>query len=498
MTTRSSGILLHITSLPSPYGIGDIGPAAHEFLRVLHHAGQTCWQFLPLTPTSTFIGNSPYSSPSAFACNPLLISPEALVNDGFVSWADVDVAHPGDSERVDYARVEEHRTRVLRAAFARNRHRLAVDADYARFVATSSGWLEDYARFVTLKDAHGGALWTRWEDGYARRHPDALARWDAQAAEGMEYVRFEQYLFHRQWRELRREAKRLGVRLVGDAPIYVTYDSADVWANPEYFQLDDAFEPVLVAGVPPDYFSETGQRWGNPVYDWNALRSDGFRWWIGRLQRNFELADVVRIDHFRGFAGYWAIPAHEETAINGHWVDAPGMELFATLSRHFGHLPCIAEDLGVITPDVRELRDTYALPGMKILQFAFGGTPAENPDIPFRHVRRSVVYTGTHDNAPTRAWFETLPDSVRVQLADYAGHGVTAHNVANVLLRMALGSIAATCVVPLQDVLGLGEEARMNVPSVANGNWGWRMKPEHMDMARYNELARLTALYGRR
>lgn len=502
MSVRASGILLHFSSLPSVGGIGDIGPAAHAFVRLLASAGQSCWQFLPLNPTSTFIGNSPYSSPSAFACNPLFISLERLADEGLVSWADIGdlpggVSEGGALSRVDYEAVDSHRRRVLRAAYERNRGALAVDGGFRDFCRAEAHWLDDYAAFVSIKSAHSGASWDEWPEKLCRRDPAALGHWAASESVEMDYVRFEQYLFHRQWRELRAVAANAGVRLIGDVPIYVTYDSADVWAAPHFFKLGEDLRPVTVAGVPPDYFSETGQRWGNPVYDWDALRADGYRWWVRRLRRNLALADMVRIDHFRGFAGFWEIPAEEATAINGRWVSAPGMELFSVLSRALPGLPFIAEDLGVITPDVRELRDTFALPGMKMLQFAFGGDPASNPDIPFRHVERSVVYTGTHDNPPTRAWFDALPDGDRWRFETYVGHEVGSDRAATVMQRLALGSVAGLCLLPLQDVLGLGGEARMNMPSIPQGNWSWRMLPEHMELRRYEALARMTALYGR-
>lgn len=507
---RASGILLHVTSLPSAFGIGDLGPAAHAFARLLAGAGQTVWQFLPLTPTSTFIGNSPYSSPSAFAGNTLLVSPERLAEEGFVSWADVDagaerfrdatygLGGPGGSGGpVHFEAVEVHRRVLLRAAWERNRHQLAMDTAYLRFCRGNAHWLDDYARFVVLKERFGGAAWPTWDEPFARRHRDALARLDSQEAAALDHVRFCQYLFFRQWYDLRAACTDLGVRLVGDVPIYVTHDSADVWANPGYFRLDADFAPTHVAGVPPDYFSATGQRWGNPVYDWDALRRDGFAWWVRRVAHNLRMADIVRLDHFRGFAGYWEIPAAEETAVNGRWVDAPGMELFGTLARRFTALPLIAEDLGVITADVRELKAAFGLPGMKVLQFGFGGDPADNPDVPFRHDVRGVVYTGTHDNAPTRAWFEAAPSHERARVEEYVGHSIAVHEAPGVLLRLAMGSVAELAVAPVQDVLGLGAEARMNTPSVAAGNWAWRMTPEQMEAGLYAELGRLTRLFGR-
>ena len=499
MRPRLSGVLLHISSLPSTQGIGDLGPAAHAFARLLAESGQSVWQVLPLNPTSSAIGNSPYSSPSAFAGNPLFISPELLLRDGFISYADLDAARMGKAFHdgtVDYEALEQERDILLRAAFEKNRHNLETDPGFRAFQTAHACWLDDYARFMTIKKNHGGAAWTQWPLPLARREASALAAHDAAERVAMQCERFIQYLFYRQWAELRELCRDLGVRLIGDAPIYVTHDSADVWANPAFFKLDDSFACTAVAGVPPDYFSATGQRWGNPVYDWNALQRDGFRWWIKRLEHNLLLFDSVRLDHFRGFAGYWEIPATEETAINGKWVDAPGEALFATLARRMGHLPFIAEDLGIITADVRELQREYRLPGMAILQFAFGG--GENPYVPFRLDPFRVVYTGTHDNAPTRGWFRSDASyEEKENLAAYVGCEVTEENCHLVLLRLAHASVAALSVIPMQDVLGLGMQARMNTPSVAKGNWTWRMRPEDLRREVMSDLARATNLFGR-
>ncbi len=499
MRPRLSGVLLHISSLPSGRGIGDLGPSAHAFARLLAECNQSAWQFLPLGPTSPAIGNSPYSSPSAFAGNPLFISPDVLVQEGFVSYADCDGACREDGRleiRVDYEGVERERETLLGAAFERNRQRLETDTGFAAFRAEHGYWLDDYARFMTIKKAHDGAVWTRWPERLARRDPSALAAWDAAERAPMQRERFIQYLFYRQWTQLRALCHTLGVRLIGDAPIYVTHDSADVWANPRFFKLDEIFTPTVVAGVPPDYFSATGQRWGNPVYDWDALQKDGFGWWIRRLEHNLLLFDTVRLDHFRGFAGYWEIPAAEKTAVNGKWVNAPGNALFATLGRRMGNLPFIAEDLGVITPDVRELQRDYRLPGMAILQFAFGG--GKNPYAPFRLDPFRVVYTGTHDNAPTRGWFcQDATYEEKENLAAYVGHEVTEENCHRVLMRLAHASVAGLSVVPMQDVLGLGMEARMNTPSVAEGNWIWRMRADDLRPESLIQLTRATSLFGR-
>jgi 4-alpha-glucanotransferase len=361
------------------YGIGDFGPESHAFARLLGVYGQSAWQFLPLNPTAPAIGNSPYSSPSAFAGNILFISPESLLEEGFVTQGDIDAVHAeagffpgmGKSGPVDYDRVTEARKALIIKAFDNNADKLATDPLFTVFVEKNRYWLDDYARFVTIKNARGGAIWIHWPDSLAKRDKQALAAWDAKEAAAMQRVRFGQYLFYRQWRALKRLCQRLGVRLIGDVPIYVTHDSADVWANAPLFQLDGYGNPMVVAGVPPDYFSPTGQRWGNPLYDWTALANENFLWWIRRLEHNLGMFDCVRLDNFRGFAGYWEVPAHEETAMNGRWMDAPGMSLFRALARRLLSLPLIAEDLGIITPDVRELQRTLDLPGMAVLQFCF-------------------------------------------------------------------------------------------------------------------------------
>jgi 4-alpha-glucanotransferase len=516
MRPRQSGVLLPISSLPSAHGVGDLGPSARAFARLLAGAGQSLWQFLPLGPVSPALGNSPYSSPSAFAGNPLFISPDLMREAGLISYADVDAAHGmavqeceqqglfflRDTQNdqgcpVPYDQVARSRKHLLHTAFERNRQTLAADGRFTAFCRAHAHWLDDYARFVTIKEVQDGRAWYVWPEPLKRRDPAALADWDRNEAASLERERFIQYLFSRQWTMLRRLCNDLGIRLIGDAPLYVTHDSADVWANPQYFNLDEDCAPRTVAGVPPDYFSATGQRWGNPVYRWDALARDGFAWWCRRLEHNLLLADYVRLDHFRGFAGYWEIPAEEDTAVNGAWVEAPGMELFTLMARRNTALPFIAEDLGVITADVRELRAAFDLPGMHVLQFAFGGRLADNPDVPFRHGLNSVVYTGTHDNAPTRAWFAVAGADERENLRAYVGHGVEEAGAADALLRLALGSASRLAVTPVQDILGLGAEARMNTPSLPSGNWTWRMNPEQLRPESFAGLRRLTELYGR-
>ncbi|MDR2051114.1 MAG: 4-alpha-glucanotransferase [Deltaproteobacteria bacterium] len=483
MPARSCGVLLHISSLPSPFGIGDLGPTARAFVSALASAGLKYWQFLPLTPTSDHIGNSPYSSPSAFAGNPLFISPELLLEEGWVSHADVDNAvtlHCGavSPDRVNYPAVTAQRRAILNAAFERNYPSLADSADFSAFCREHAFWLDSYSLFTAIKERRGGESWTSWPEELKRRNPEALAEWEGIHGREVLLCKFIQYLFFRQWENLRRLCRESGIGLIGDLPIYVTHDSADVWAAPALFELSEEGQPLSVAGVPPDYFSATGQRWGNPVYSWEELQKDEFAWWIKRLEHNLRLSDLVRLDHFRGFCAYWEVPAEEETAVKGRWVKAPGRSLFSALQKRFGpRLPLIAEDLGVITADVRALMLEFGLPGMKVLQFAFGGENASaNPDIPFRHSRESVVYTGTHDNPPSRDWFIRAPDRERANFSEYVGYALNRESAAEAMLRLALSSPADLAVIPMQDVLGLGAEGRMNTPSIALGNWEWRLR----------------------
>ncbi|MDL2307585.1 4-alpha-glucanotransferase [Desulfovibrio sp. OttesenSCG-928-C06] len=524
--TRACGILLHISSLPSKYGIGDLGPDAHAFAETLAAAGLEYWQFLPLTPTSPFIGNSPYSSPSAFAGNPLLISPEFLLEDGFITNAELeaslDVILPqeqavevdaangtqagaktvlearsgapataaqtvrnavcSNNGSVDFEAVGAQRLFLLNAAFGLLRDQgitLAALPGYKDFVAENAYWLDDYAMFAALKEAHNGASWTEWPKALKQREASVLENWISAHRYLIERQTFIQYLFNRQWNRLHERCRTLGVKLVGDMPIYVTHDSADVWARPELYRLDQSGTPLVVAGVPPDYFSETGQRWGNPVYDWHAMRTENFLWWIKRMEHNLRQSDIVRLDHFRGFCAYWEIPAEEETAVRGRWVEAPGRELMAAMRQHFGNLPIIAEDLGVITPDVRELMGDFDLPGMKVLQFGFGGQPGTAPDAPFRHPEHSVVYTGTHDNPPTRQWFAEAEEQEKNNFICYRGQDMDTELANEVLMRMALESHSRIAILPMQDVLRLGAESRMNTPSQAKGNWRWRLCDKH-------------------
>lgn len=499
MKQRGSGVLLHVTSLPSSYGIGDMGSGARAFINFLAQAGQRYWQILPLTPTSTFLGNSPYSSFSAFAGNPLLISPERLAADGWVRLADIQQGARPTLDRVDYEAAEALKRRLLDVAWERSKDALDGDAGFAAFVRRhGEAWLNAFAAFCVLKERFGGAAWNTWPREYRDREGDALRALRAEAGPALRKVCFEQYLFFSQWDALREYCRGKGVSIIGDLPFYPTYDSADVWEHRDIFQLDERGEPLKVAGVPPDYFSETGQRWGNPVYDWGVLMRSGYAWWVERIRHNLLLADIVRLDHFRAFAGYWVVPPEEETAMNGEWETGPGESFFSVLRESLHDLPIIAEDLGLITQDVIDLRLAFDMPGMRVLQFSFGPDTGESVNSLHNHCVNSVAYTGTHDNNTTLGWYEDdLGDEGRARLGEYAGHPVGARDVVRQMMRLALMSPARICIMPMQDVLGLGAAARMNTPSMPQGNWGWRVPPRKLSPRVADGLRRMCALYGR-
>jgi 4-alpha-glucanotransferase len=491
---RTAGLLLHPTSLPGPYGIGDVGPSAHAWLDALAEAGIRTWQVLPLGPTG--FGDSPYQCFSAFAGNPWLVSPEALAADGLVGSRDLE-AHPRFSDdAVEFGPVIEWKLSLLdraHAGFRAKAPRALTDA-YEAFREESAGWLEDFALFMALKEAHGGAPWVEWDAPLARREPAALAATRTRLATSVDAQVFRQFVFHRQWQALRARARTHGIRVVGDVPIFVAHDSADVWAHPDLFELLPDGRPRVVAGVPPDYFSATGQLWGNPLYRWDAIAVDGYRWWIERVRAILALVDVARLDHFRGFVDYWEVPGDAPTAETGRWVAGPGEPLFAALRTALGGLPLIAEDLGEITPDVLDFRDRLGLPGMKILQFAFakGG---RDPFLPHRYPRNCVVYTGTHDNDTARGWYATAPEEQRDFARRYLGRDGS--DFTWDLIRAAFASVADTAIVPLQDVLDLGADARMNLPGRAAGNWTWRVRDDAFGARERARLRDLATLYAR-
>jgi 4-alpha-glucanotransferase len=494
---RGCGLLLHVTSLPSAYGVGDLGSSAFSWIDRLHDSGLAWWQSLPLGPTG--YGNSPYQSTSSFAGNELLISPGSLISDGLITASDAQSHFSADA--VDYDSVIPFKERLLETAWANFKagHRSATDLSetdlapaYDEFCARQAHWLEDYALFRALKEKYRGAYYLEWPAELVQRSPSALVEARRELASQMDQARFAQFLLFRQTDQLKEHAHARGVSLIGDLPFFVSPDSSDVWANPELFLLDEQHRPRFVAGVPPDYFSAQGQLWGNPVYNWDAVRATGYRWCIDRLRALLAHVDVIRLDHFRGFAAAWHVPAGAPTAQSGQWVAGPGANFFQAVQTELSHLPFIAEDLGLITPDVRALRDQFRLPGMRVLQFAFDGH-ADNPYLPHNFVHNTVAYTGTHDNATTRQWYEELPDYQRQNFWSYLKRAPgTSADAAPELMRLAWSSPAALAIAPLQDLLNLGGEARMNVPGRADGNWRWRVREDMLSSQAFQWLRDLT------
>lgn len=512
---RVSGILLHPTSLPGPFGIGDLGPEAYRFVDLLEEAGQGLWQVLPLGPTG--YGDSPYQCFSAFAGNPLLISPERLAEDGLLTPADWAALPPFPDDLVDYGKVipakmallELSVDRLLDAVRAAEAGPLApLVREYRLFTDQTGWWLDDYALFRAIKEQQGGVAWTAWDPYLRDRQATALHFFRENHSRLIDRHRGLQFLFHRQWLALARYAREKWIRIVGDVPIFVAHDSADVWAHRELYHLDEEGNPSWMAGVPPDYFSEDGQLWGNPVYRWDRMKEEGYRWWLARLRAALSLFDLVRLDHFRGFEKFWAVPAGEKTARRGSWEPGPGADLFRAIEAHLavgegGALPIIAEDLGLITPEVRQLREAFRLPGMQVLQFAFGTDPEADRFKPYSFEPNTVVYTGTHDNDTTRGWFQSLRESAadspasaeRQLLLSYVG--TDGREIHWDLIRVALASVAHRAILPFQDLLGLGSEARMNTPSREAGNWGWRFVPGQVTPAMIQRLAEMAETYGR-
>jgi 4-alpha-glucanotransferase len=492
LTTRKSGILLHPTSLPGSGGIGSLGAEARSFIDILAASGQSLWQVLPLGPTG--YGNSPYSCYSAFAGNPLLINGETLAEEGDLSCEEC-VDHEGQ-HRVEYPRVEQRKFRLLRKAADTffSRKDPVRQHEFLQF-RESTPWLQDFALFMSLKEHFTGACWNDWPADVRGRSSHALIDYASRLAREVNIHCYIQWQFYRQWRRIKSYATERGIGIIGDLPIYVAYDSAEVWANPTLFKLVEEGTPTVITGVPPDYFSPTGQLWGNPHYDWDALARTGYAWWIERMRCSLDLFDIIRIDHFRGFAASWEVPAGDATAINGQWVDGPGAALFDALEAALGKMPIIAEDLGIITPDVEELRDRFAFPGMKILHFAFDSGP-DNPYLPHNHVPKSVVYTGTHDNDTTAGWFAKLPEHEQQQVRRYLHyHG---NDMVWELIRTALASVAETAIIPLQDLLSRGNDCRMNMPGSVGSNWSWRYAEGDLTGALSTRLGDLTELYGRK
>jgi 4-alpha-glucanotransferase len=490
---RSGGVLLHVTSLAGPYGIGDLGPAAHRWVDALAAAGQTWWQMLPLGPPGA--GDSPYQCFSAFAGSPDLISPDALLADGLIARSDLATIRMRP-DAVDYSRASAFKRALIDAAWQRLRAGGArkLQNSFEKFRARAVEWLEDFSLFMALRDAHPDRSWTAWTPDLVMRRATALRDARAGLRDEIERHQFAQFLFFRQLDALRARAKAKGVKLIGDVPMFVSPESADVWANPYLFRLDSRRRPTVVAGVPPDYFSKTGQRWGNPLYNWPAHRRENFRWWVARVRASLEQADLVRIDHFRGFAACWEIPASAPTAQKGRWAKAPGETMLHALQIHLGGLPLIAEDLGLITPDVEKLRDGFHLPGMRVLQFAFGGD-STNPHLPHNAQPNTVIYTGTHDNDTTAGWWASSPRDQKSKARRYAPGIAT--DPAWDLIRLAWASVSEIAIAPVQDILGLGSASRMNVPGRADGNWRWRLSGREKLTEGLNRLGEYSALYGR-
>lgn len=502
---RSSGILLHPTSLPGQFGIGDIGPEAYKFVDFLRESGQKLWQILPLGPTG--YGNSPYACYSAFAGNPNLISPEILLRDGFLDQEDIINVPEFDPKKIDFSKVLDYKSSLYKKAFENFKQRLSEDEkeSFFYFCDSNASWLQDFAMFMAIKEHYETEakaeqreneckMWSDWEQALTLRIPQALEQANASLGDEIFYHKFLQYEFYKQWLELKAYANENGISIVGDIPIFVAYDSADVWSNPEIFQLDRNGLPIEVAGVPPDYFSETGQLWGNPLYNWQELAKRDFDWWIERFKMTLTLVDIVRVDHFRGFDAYWAIPYGSETAIKGQWKKAFGVQLFQTIEERLGKLPMIAEDLGVITPDVEALRDEFNFPGMKIIQFAFTNT-AKDPFLPHNHKQNCVVYPGTHDNDTCFGWFATAPEPEKAYFLRYANsNGKELHWD---FIRLAMSSVANMSIYALQDIMGLDTSSRMNMPSKPDGNWEWRFTPDMLTGYIKEKLLTMTIDYGR-
>lgn len=489
---RKSGILLPVSSIPSKYGIGTFSKQAYEFIDLLEKAGQSYWQILPLGPTG--YGDSPYQSFSTFAGNPYYIDLENLIEEGYLTEAECRKCDFGDNdEYIDYEKIYLSRFKVLRTAFCNSN--VEKEADFQAYVKNNSYWLDDYALYMAVKNSFGGISWSEWDEDIKLRKPAAMKQYREKYAEEVAFYQFQQYLFVKQWSALKQYANGKNIQIIGDIPIYVAFDSADTWANPELFQLDDTLTPVAVAGCPPDAFSATGQLWGNPLYRWEHHKQTGYAWWMKRIAYCYELYDVVRIDHFRGFDEYYSIPFADETAEYGHWEKGPGYDIFKTMKEQIGNKPVIAEDLGFLTKSVIKLVKKTGYPGMKILQFAFD--PREESDyLPHNYVSNSIVYTGTHDNDTTLGWYGQLGRSDKAFARKYLNIR-TNKDVQWEFIRAAMASVSETCIIPMQDYLGLGAEARTNIPSTLGTNWKWRMLPGQFTEELAERILEMTKLYGR-
>ena len=493
---RLSGILVHPTSFPSPYGIGDMGKGAYDFIDFLKATSQHLWQVLPLGPTG--FGDSPYQGFSAFAGQPLIISPEKLMELKLLSEDDFWDMPQWDPRKTDYGSAIQFKTRLLRTAFQTFHHTpdKALLEEFERFCEKESDWLDDYCLFMAGKDYHEGRCWLEWEDDLRMPTPEVKKIWKEKLADEIQYYQFVQFMFQKQWMELRDYAHENDVEIIGDIPIFVALDSSDVWANNKLFQLDTKGYPTSVAGVPPDYFSATGQLWGNPLYDWEYHETTGYEWWISRIRRQLSMVDYLRIDHFRGFEAYWSVPADEETAINGSWIKGPCEKLFLAIQKQLGEdLPILAEDLGIITAEVEQLRDRFHFPGMKVLQFGFGDLEDHNYIPHFYTTDNCICYTGTHDNDTTTGWYQIQPEKVKDRIRRYGN--TSGHNISLDFIRFCFAYVARYAIFPIQDLFELGSDARMNTPGVATANWNFRYLAEDLTEARKNWLLQTTKLYDR-
>jgi 4-alpha-glucanotransferase len=495
MTKRSAGILLHISSLPSAFGIGDMGSDAYSFADFLNRAGQKYWQILPLTPIDAAQSYSPYSSVSSMAGNVWLISPEKLYEEGYLTKEDLATSSAAKSERVSYAKTIQLKSKILAKAFKNNKAQRK--AAFEAFCDREAYWLDDFAVFMALKSVHKNKPWYEWTDTFKLRNLKSLLKFASENQSEITFIKWQQYQFFHQWKNLKRYCNDLNVQILGDLPFYVSYDSVDVWSRQEIFKLNKNGSMAGVAGVPPDYFNDEGQLWGMPVYRWDILQEQGYDWWIRRIRKNMELVDLLRLDHFRAFADYWEVPAKEKTAVRGEWMTGPGEHFFSVLKQEFGKLPFIAEDLGDISDAVYKLRDKFRLPGMKVLQFAFGDNFEKSDHIPHNYSPNFFAYTGTHDNNTTVGWFrKELKAKIREDLKLYANTSVTEKNIHEAMIRMIYASVAKTAIVPMQDILGLDETARMNVPASTTKNWQWKLTSDNYKKEEA-WLRQLATLYNR-
>jgi 4-alpha-glucanotransferase len=490
---RSSGILLHITSLPSPYGIGDMGKNAYQFVDFLHQSGHRYWQLLPINPTEASFDHSPYSSFSAFAGNPLLISPELLVKDRFLKKEDLSSPLTFNELKVDFDQVSKYKMKLLDRSYKNIKQHREI---FNQFCEANAEWLEDYSMYRALKSKYQSS-WVKWPKPVRDRNPKVMARLATELTDQIEKEKFIQYLFFSQWEKLVEYSHQRNIAFIGDIPFYINHDSVDCWAHAGYFKLDKEKQPTKISGVPPDYFSETGQLWGTPVFDWKVLRKNDFDWWIDRLRQNLRLYDMVRLDHFRAFAAFWEVPAEDKTAIHGQWTPCPGKDFFQVVREKFPDMPFIAEDLGLLDEPVYELLEKFNFPGMKVLQFAFNEDIGQNPYILHHHSKNSIVFSGTHDNNTSIGWFNSLAKKEIDRISSYVGLKATKNNIHQIMHRLALMSVSDLAIVPMQDIVGLDEKAIMNRPGTDKGNWTWRLAPDQLPMKRRRELKKMNQLFGR-